>query len=693
MCITSKYLSQHNTNNIKGTLCAAAYRTLGTDEWSYKYYRYDARGRVIKMWNYIAGLGWKITKYEYNSQNQLTKLEYQSESDTDYKRYIYNYDYAGRMHSVSTEDSGPPPDYNYEYAIYKYNQNSQVDSVFMNNFNLTLSYAFNNRNWITNCANSSSIFGYSLDYAPNGNVTNQTISGIYRNNFSNTKDVRSNFTYDKSNRLKKVERYNTKYFDLTGDYSYDPDGNFTSLTRSYNSDNFSYDYYSGTNRLKKVTGSTDQYTYDYNGNQTNDYINNNTGIKYDHRNLITEFTRQDLNQDPPITDVTRYKYDEAGNRVRKTIYRSTSSNPTPLPEENEDLPPGWSITKDEYYSRDASGKEIAVYQSYNLDYWNVWGAGNEGRIKSTGMKYFYLKDHLGSIRAVINQNNVLVQAQDYDPWGHIARTWDSTSTDYKFTGKEHDNESSYDYFGARYYDSRVGRWGSVDPMFEKHIQFTPYNYVLGNPIMLIDPDGRQIDFNKFMNNGGFKSDVNNLIPSLEFVTGFKFIFKNNQLDISSESDKGSSTAKEYVRQAIANKTQVDYSEKYSETNIETGVISYSPDQIDNFESHGGNSEKQGHGMSFIEEIIHSVDKEGHTESKFGDIGTVVKKTNEIRKQLGIGERLSYLPFVVEDAGKIHKYIPYDRTSFDVMDRENNKVNHYGFNRNSFEHQLTNYIKY
>jgi len=490
MCITSKYLSQHNTNNIKGTLCAAAYRTLGTDEWSYKYYRYDARGRVIKMWNYIAGLGWKITKYEYNSQNQLTKLEYQSESDTDYKRYIYNYDYAGRMHSVSTEDSGPPPDYNYEYAIYKYNQNSQVDSVFMNNFNLTLSYAFNNRNWITNCANSSSIFGYSLDYAPNGNVTNQTISGIYRNNFSNTKDVRSNFTYDKSNRLKKVERYNTKYFDLAGEYSFDPDGNFTSLTRSYNSDNFTYQYYSGTNRLKRVSGSSDQFTYDYNGNQTNDYINNNTGIKYDHRNLITEFTRQDLNQDLPITDITRYKYDEAGNRIRKTIYRSNDSNPPPLPEETEDLPSGWSITKDEYYSRDASGKEIAVYQSYNLDYWNVWGTGNEGRIKSTGMKYFYLKDHLGSIRAVINQNNVIVQAQDYDPWGHIARTWDSTSADYKFTGKEHDKESSYDYFGARYYDSRVGRWGSVDPLFEKHIQWTPYNYVLGNPMALIDPDGK-----------------------------------------------------------------------------------------------------------------------------------------------------------------------------------------------------------
>ncbi|MEI7485749.1 MAG: hypothetical protein WCK13_13645, partial [Ignavibacteriota bacterium] len=387
--------------NTKGSLCATAYRTVGTDSLSFKYYRYDARGRVIKMWNYIAGLGWKITKYEYNSQNQLTKLEYQSESDTDYKRYIYNYDFAGRMHSVSTEESGQPPDYNYVFAQYKYNENSQTDSLLLNNTNVTASYAFNNRNWITSCTNNYGILNYTLDYQTNGNISNQYITGSYRSNFTDIKYVRSNFTYDKSNRLKKVERYNSKYFDLTGDYSYDPDGNFTSLTRSYNSDNFFYDYYSGTNRLKKVTGLTDQYTYDYNGNQTNDYLNNNTGIKYDHRNLITEFTRQDLNQDPSVTDITRYKYDEAGNRIRKTIYRSNDSNPPPLPEETEDLPSGWSITKDEYYSRDASGKEIAVYQSYTLDYWNVWGTGNEGRIKSTGMKYFYLKDHLGSIRAVI----------------------------------------------------------------------------------------------------------------------------------------------------------------------------------------------------------------------------------------------------------------------------------------------------
>ena len=262
-------------------------------------------------------------------------------------------------------------------------------------------------------------------------------------------------------------------------------------------------YYTGTNRLKRVSGSTDQFTYDYNGNMTNDYMNNNTGIKYDHRNLITEITKQNLNQDPPTTYITRYRYDEAGNRTRKTVFLSNEYDPRPLPDDEADLPPGWSIIVDDYYSRDVSGKEIGVYSSYTLQYWNVW-SGNEitGRINyENNSRYYYLKDHLGSVRAVIDEDKKVITAQDYDAWGYYLenRTYEPYTTKNKFTGKERDSETSYDYFGARYYDSRIGRWGATDPLFEKHIQFTPYNYVLNNSMILIDPDGRQIYFSDIQN--------------------------------------------------------------------------------------------------------------------------------------------------------------------------------------------------
>lgn len=71
------------------------------------------------------------------------------------------------------------------------------------------------------------------------------------------------------------------------------------------------------------------------------------------------------------------------------------------------------------------------------------------------------------------------------------RSFNTDQGKYKFTSKERDAESNYDYFGARYYDSRIANWGSVDPLLEKHKDWTPYNYVLRNPTRLIDPDGKQ----------------------------------------------------------------------------------------------------------------------------------------------------------------------------------------------------------
>ena len=76
----------------------------------------------------------------------------------------------------------------------------------------------------------------------------------------------------------------------------------------------------------------------------------------------------------------------------------------------------------------------------------------------------------------------------------------SWNTPYTFSSKEKDAETGYGYFGARYYDSGLSIWLSVDPMSDKYPSMSPYNYCANNPVILVDPDGRE--FSPIYDTGG-----------------------------------------------------------------------------------------------------------------------------------------------------------------------------------------------
>ena len=86
-----------------------------------------------------------------------------------------------------------------------------------------------------------------------------------------------------------------------------------------------------------------------------------------------------------------------------------------------------------------------------------------------------------------------MRSTDYYPFGlqMPGRVWRSDSeTREGYTGHELDPETGLNYAGARYYDSALARWHVIDPLWAQFPNYSPYNYVLNNPISMTDPDGK-----------------------------------------------------------------------------------------------------------------------------------------------------------------------------------------------------------
>lgn len=88
-----------------------------------------------------------------------------------------------------------------------------------------------------------------------------------------------------------------------------------------------------------------------------------------------------------------------------------------------------------------------------------------------------------------------MQNDDYYPFDLTYGSYQKTGkqgNSFKYNGKEEINDlllNMLDY-GARFYQPDLGGFAQIDPHADSYNSWTPYNYVANNPILLIDPDGR-----------------------------------------------------------------------------------------------------------------------------------------------------------------------------------------------------------
>jgi len=359
-----------------------------------------------------------------------------------------------------------------------------ITDTVTNNFKQQIDYAYNERGWLKTLNKDAvttptvtKVFGMELYYQDaankqyNGNIGSidwhtkvPTGSGLY------DQTQKYGYTYDDIDRL-TLAQYNpglTNQDKFNEEISYDVMSNISTLKRKNSTtagayvNNLSYNYSSTSigNKLWSVTdGATPYaYTYDLNGNTLTDTRNQITNISYNLLNLPQTVTRTPGNM--------TYTYDAEGEKLKKV---------------------SGGITR-EYID----GIE---YNNGALEFI----ATEEGRAIPAGATYnyeFYLKDHLGNIRAGVKQDGSITQIQDYYAYGLIMNPGNAYSSspinNFKYNGKEKQEETGqYDY-GARFYDPVVGRWTTVDPSADDEDQEleSPYAYVANNPITRTDPDGR-----------------------------------------------------------------------------------------------------------------------------------------------------------------------------------------------------------
>ena len=156
-------------------------------------------------------------------------------------------------------------------------------------------------------------------------------------------------------------------------------------------------------------------------------------------------------------------------------------------------------------------------------------------------RYWYHPDHLGSASWVSDKAGKGIQHLYYLPWGEELDNQRATdyASRYTFSGKERDEETGYGYFGARYYNSDLSIWLSVDPLADKYPGTSPYTYCGNNPVRLVDEDGREIgDFfsmnGKYLGNDGNNDDKVYLIGSRKDI---KLIRKNHKNGKTTQCDR------------------------------------------------------------------------------------------------------------------------------------------------------------
>ena len=491
----------------KGSLTGSAVTVSGSSTKIYKGYYYDVKGRVTKVVqnNLLGGYDVTNTVYAFTGQPAtVTHSHTASGKSTRTEVYTYSYDHADRVSKVEHTLGGTK----ITLADYTYDSFGRLSTKSLHGSAANkLTYAYNLRSWLTGI--TSTRFTQNLYYNTgvgtaryNGNISSMTWK------FGNESTVRGyKFTYDGLDRMLNATYGETAGISTNANRfsenvtGYDKNGNIKGLQRYGQLSSTAYGMidnltltlngnqlnrvddavaastYNGGFEFKNGANAADEYSYDANGNLTKDLNKGISGITYNFLNLPNAVTFSD-------GSTITYTYGADGTKLR-TVHKI-----------------GTTTTTTDYCGN-------VVYENGVQKLLLT----EEGYVTLSDSKYhYYLKDHQGNHRVVINQSGTVEETNHYYPFGGVFASTSNTQP-YKYNGKEYDSKKGlnwYDY-GARHYDAALGRCHTNDRFVEKYYSMSPYQYGANNPVNNIDVNGDTIVVNP---------NPNGLIDNVKMFFGF-----------------------------------------------------------------------------------------------------------------------------------------------------------------------------
>ena len=476
------------SGNGKGALTASVATVLGSSNKIYTAYYYDIKGRVVKtvQSNPLGGYDVAATVYTFtNKPATVTHTHTASGKTTRTEVYTYSYDHADRLLKVEHTLGGTK----ITLADYAYDNLGRLQSKSLHGSATNkLTYAYNVRGWLTGISgskftqnlyyntgtgtakyngsissmtwkagNESTIRGYKFTYDGLSRLMNATYGETAGIN-TNTNRFSENVTgYDKNGNIKTLQRYGqtaASSYGLIDNLTFTLAGNQLSRV----DDAAAASAYNGGFEFKDGVKQANEYTYDSNGNLTKDLNKGISNISYNCLNLPSAVTFSD-------GSTIAYTYGADGTKL-KTVHKIGSTTTT----------------------TDYCGNVIYENGVQKLL------LTEEGYVTlSDGKYHYYLKDHQGNNRVVINQSGTVEEANHYYPFGGVFASSGNVQP-YKYNGKEYDSKKGlnwYDY-GARHYDAVLGRFTTNDRFAEKYYSMSPYQYGANSPVGNIDVNGDSI---------------------------------------------------------------------------------------------------------------------------------------------------------------------------------------------------------